>query len=416
MQSLSIFGLSGGHHATAQQLFAQTPFQVLRCVDLGSEQNLQAALADSAYTLLVYCPPGLALARVLEQDSGADSEQTLQYWSDQARTLLRHFMLNRERCTLVNELALICTPSKALAALASKAGETVATEEAAIDSELTSQPLFEALGISLAYADQHSANFYRDLEAVADVNGEVAVQQHQASLREGLQRIGAELTELQKAEPQNNTDPAADERDEKIQALQEENELLLLQLHQVQEELEHYFCEYQKLSKAAGDSPGGTPQATYASAGVVIETLFDLREEDIIGDNWYHAEHDGRWAGPGTESTLTLPAMGPGNYELIFDIVHALDSRIVKEMQILLNDTPLKLKHKFGILPFKRFPSQVKAQVDVNNTHQTDWQLRMRFPKTVSPAEKGSDDQRQLTIRLRAVRVRALTTPQKNLK
>ena len=413
MQSLSIIGHPGGAYATAQQLLAHSPFQALRCADLDHEQTLQAALADSDHTLLVYCPPGLALADALEHDSEADRDQTLQNWSDKARTLLRHFLLNRERCTLVNELALLYTPSQVLAALASKTGQSMASAPAAV-SEPTPQPLLEALGTSLAYADQQSAGLYRDLETVADVNGDVAVRQHLTSLRAAVLEITAKL-----AAPQNSTEAPANQTaaqpHESTQELQEENELLLLQLHQVQEELEHYFCEYQKLSETGNTASRGLPQTANASAGFPVETLFDLRNEAILGDNWYDAEHDGRWAGPGTESTLTLPALGQGRFELTFDIVHALDSRIVKNMQILLNDAPLKLKHQFGILPFKRFPCQVRAQIDTTGSaQQTPWQLRLRFPKTVSPAEKGSDDLRQLTIRLRAIRARALTTPHQN--
>ncbi len=406
MQSLSIIGHPGGSHSTAQQLFAQSGFQALHCTDLEQEQTLQAALLRGDHTLLVYSPPGLALARALEQGSDADCEQVLQDWSDKARTLLRHYMLNRGRCTLVNELALLHTPNKVLAAFSKKTGRALTTE-AAQDSEQAPQPLFEALGTSLAYNDQHSSSLYRDLETVADVSGEVAMSQHQASLQEALQEMATETAEPQNPESLNSESQTA----EQVQELKEENELLLLQLHQVQEELEHYFCEYQKLSGTANTASRNLTQTTNGSADFPVETLFDLRNEQIIGNNWYDAEHDGRWAGPDTESTLTLPAVGQGHFELTFDIVHALDARIVKDMQVRLNGEPLRLKHKFGILPFKRFPCQVRARIDTSSAEQNSWKLEFRFPKTVSPAEKGSDDKRQLAIRLRAIRVRALTTP-----
>jgi len=44
---------------------------------------------------------------------------------------------------------------------------------------------------------------------------------------------------------------------ERLKEAEEENELLLLQLHQVQEELEHYFLEYKRLQ---GDEVGSPPQ------------------------------------------------------------------------------------------------------------------------------------------------------------
>jgi hypothetical protein len=448
MQSLSIIGHPGGRYTIAQQLLAQSPFQTLRCVDLDHEQTLQAALTDSGHTLLVYCPPGIILARAIEQKHNADSEQTLQNWCDKARILLRHYMLNRERCTLINELALLHTPNTVLAALASKTGQAMATE-AAQGTEQVLQPVIEALGTSLAYADSTSSSLYRDLETVADISGKDSVPQYQANLRKAFQHITAEHNKLQSAadhaqtlQKENDrlllqleqaqeelthyscehqklseatnitTSTPKPEPHERTQELQEENELLLLQLHQVQEELEHYFYEYQKLSATGNALTISQQQTANAPAGFPLETLFDLQSDYIVGDNWYDAEHDGRWAGPGTDSTLTLPAVGQGRFELTFDIVHALDSRIVKDMQVLFNGEPLTLSHKFGKLPLKRFPCRVRTEIDTTDTpQQTPWQLRLRFPKTASPAPKGSDDKRQLTIRLRAIRVQALSTP-----
>ncbi len=445
MQSLSIIGHPGGGHKVAQQLLAQGPFQTLQCVNLDREQVLQGTLAGSDHTLLVYCPPGLALARALEQDSEADCDQALQNWSDNARTLLRHFMLNRQQCTLVNELTLLHAPSKVLAVLATKTGQSIATDTPQ-NNQQTVQPLFEALGTSLAYTDQRSNGLYHDLEAVADVSGEAVIQQQQINLKSVLQQENSatlqELREEKKRllQQQHQTQEALEqslseknklseeisklsqnkrvtnsaELAEKTKELQEENELLLLQLHQVQEELEHYFCEYQKLTDPTSRHHGGGAQLSTPSVGLALETLFDLRDEQIIGNNWYDAEADGRWAGPGTTSTLNLPVPGEGPFELVFDIVHALDASIVKHMQIMLNGEPLTLRHKFGKLPIKRFPCQVKAQVpQSNNAQPSTWQVELRFPKTVSPADKGSDDHRQLAIRLKSIRARALVTPHK---
>ncbi|MDO6746287.1 hypothetical protein [Gilvimarinus sp. 1_MG-2023] len=456
MQSLSIIGHIGWHNAAAQQLLPDGLFQVKRCAELENEQVLQSSLQDSDHTLLIYCPPGLALAQALAQNSDAACDLTLQNWGDQARALLQHYMLNRDHCTLVSELALRQTPDKVLGSLASKTGLAVNTDVTQNNEQLP-QPILEALGTSLAYADQHSYSLYRDLETVADINSETAMRQHLSSLRLELQKIASEFTKLSSAAQQHKegiqkqqelqdenqlltvqlhqvqeelekyfsenqklseaakTPPQAAEpaegpprpNDPKLQGLQEENELLLLQLHQVQEELEHYFCEYQKLSEGGYTAPHRTPQLTDA----LQEALFDLRSESIIGDNWHEAEHDGRWAGPGTESTLTLPAVGKGRFKLQFDIVHALDVRIAKDMQVLLNEVPLTLTHTFGKLPLKPFPCRVSTEFDTRGIEPGPWQLRLRFAKTASPSEKGGDDTRQLTIRLKGIRVIALAAP-----
>ncbi|UTF59564.1 hypothetical protein [Gilvimarinus sp. DA14] len=431
MQPLSvIIGHPEGDHSSVQRLFAQAQIK-----ELDNEQSLSSAIANNGHTLILYTPPGLALARALEQDSEIACDQALQRWSDSTKAILRHFMLNREHCTLVNELALTYTPQKVLTALAGKTDYPINTTREP-EFELNAKPLTEALGSCLAYTDTNSSSLYRDLETVADVNGEQALQQHQASLRKALQRIATDYTQLSAtadkyresnkklqelqnehsklSEAANAQNKAAEPNAEKLQELEEENELLLLQLHQVQEELEHYFCEYQKLTDPTSRQAGTAAQFTAPSAGLALATLFDLREEQIIGNNWYDAENDGRWAGPGTTSTLNLPAAGQGPFELVFDIVHALDTSIVKQMQILLNGEPLNLKHKFGKLPIKRFPCQISAQIDsAQSSQQATWHLEFRFPKTQSPAEKGSDDHRQLAIRLKTILVRALVAPQK---
>lgn len=59
---------------------------------------------------------------------------------------------------------------------------------------------------------------------------------------------------------QNATQPAEAEVQARLKDLEEENELLLLQLHQVQEELENYFLKCQELEKGGGSAySGSTP-------------------------------------------------------------------------------------------------------------------------------------------------------------
>ena len=95
--------------------------------------------------------------------------------------------------------------------------------------------------------------------------------------------------------------------------LTQENELLMLQLHQVQEELEHYFLQWQELSDK------GVASAEETTAFInrfwckhqPSEVVIDFRDE-IEGDNWYDAEPDGRWAGPGKVSTVETACVAQG--------------------------------------------------------------------------------------------------------
>jgi hypothetical protein len=136
------------------------------------------------------------------------------------------------------------------------------------------------------------------------------------------------------------------------------------------------------------------------------EVALDMRGE-IDGTNWYWAEHDGRWAGPGTDGTLRLPAMGPGHYELILEVVDAMDPEILAGMKVTLCGGPISLARKG-----KSYPAVLTgvALIEDRETNGT-WDVAFRFPNLVSPAQHGSTDTRQLAIRLRSVRLRALQYP-----
>jgi len=203
--------------------------------------------------------------------------------------------------------------------------------------------------------------------------------------------------------------------------LTKENELLLLQLHQVQEELEHYFLKYQEVTKSddpAGEKPSPESDENAAAATGAKEATVDLRQF-IDGDNWYYAEHDGRWAGPGTKSTIRLPAMNKGRYELILDIVDAIAPDILRDMKVNLNGKPLKFKGgngQFGpwasvVRLFNKklkYPVLLTGAVSIGKVEAgKDLQLEVIFPKTISPSSRGSDDMRDLAIRLRQVKLRA---------
>lgn len=90
---------------------------------------------------------------------------------------------------------------------------------------------------------------------------------------------------------QNATQPAESELQTRLKDLEEENELLLLQLHQVQEELENYFLKCQELEKggtgaySGPTSVGGwvddelpTLQAEVSRLTVLVETQARLRD------------------------------------------------------------------------------------------------------------------------------------------
>jgi hypothetical protein len=186
---------------------------------------------------------------------------------------------------------------------------------------------------------------------------------------------------------------------EQNDSLTRENGILVLQLHQLQEEVERYYIENRQLQSRVDLGP---PPQLPGSGLLPAEVLYDLRGE-IDGENWYYAEHDGRWAGPETCSTLRVPAMAPGSYRLELCVVDAMEPEIVSGMTLTLNGRPVAIRVDSG----SRYAKLVKAQIAVgDNDREPVWEFAFRFPKLVSPAEHGSDDERHLAIRLASLCVR----------
>ncbi len=184
------------------------------------------------------------------------------------------------------------------------------------------------------------------------------------------------------------------------QEQQQENELLLLQLHQVQEELERYFLENQRLKDAAVPVPA-VPIPVAARDNPLVEVLYDLRKE-IDGDNWYYPEHDGRWAGPEDHSLLRVPALAPGRYRLQLCVVDAMDPEIVSGMTVTFNGAPIAL----NIPADKAYPKLIDAEFSVDENHPVPrWEFALQFPRLVSPADISGEDRRKLAVRLASLRL-----------
>lgn len=196
--------------------------------------------------------------------------------------------------------------------------------------------------------------------------------------------------------------------------LTEENNLLLLQLHQVQEELENYYLKYQALS--TGDAPQ-KPTSDSFIAGFwkkyqPDQITIDLRT-DFLGDNWYDPEQNGAWAGPELKSTLKIPALSKGEYAMTFVVADAMDINIISTMAISLNGVPLTLN-----INQLDYPVNVTANVHTDVLpHDSTWLFELTFAENVSPAncDPNNHDHRFLAIKLQQLilssKVAALAGP-----
>lgn len=169
------------------------------------------------------------------------------------------------------------------------------------------------------------------------------------------------------------------------EALKVENEILLLQL-----------VELQVQAPPVGSPAIGVLQAEQAPAPSHL--TLDMRGE-IDADNWYFAEHDGRWAGPSTSSVVRLPALADGRYELRVDVVDAMNKKILAGTRVALNGKPLVIRQQG-----RGIRGELVAQYATDSDNRRPvWELRFDFPHVISPADSGSSDMRSLAIRVRTL-------------
>jgi hypothetical protein len=157
------------------------------------------------------------------------------------------------------------------------------------------------------------ANKWRELKAVveekekclADFQREekklrTTVEEKEKCLVESqgeVTRLRNELMSLQERETLEKTKYGEQLRLE----LKKENEILLLQLQQVQEELEHYLLLYHESNETEEESNAVSPKGSICIG----------MDQEIEGDNWYSEERRDagslRWTGPGERATIDAP-------------------------------------------------------------------------------------------------------------
>jgi hypothetical protein len=123
----------------------------------------------------------------------------------------------------------------------------------------------------------------------------------------------------------------------------------------------------------------------------------DMRR-GIAGTDWHDAEADGRWTGPGPRSTVTLPALRPGRYRMQITFVGAMSAQIAAGIELAIDGE--RLATTFDRVKHPRVGS---AEFEVRGSEAATSELVLSVPRTVSPAERGSPDQRRLGVRVAAI-------------
>lgn len=132
-----------------------------------------------------------------------------------------------------------------------------------------------------------------------------------------------------------------------------------------------------------------------------IPDILDLDMRcDLTGSGWHEAEEDGRWAGSESHASLSLPALGTGEYLMELFVIAESDAGIIDSMQTHFNRYSVLLA-RIG----EGFPCKLTAIVKVLETYKLPfWTIKFELQRTVSPSEHGSEDYRKLAIKLERVR------------
>lgn len=404
--------------------------------------------------VLIYSSPEQALARLLDKNGPlADDlvDAAVTNWTSYNKELLRFFSQNVDRCIMVNTEKLVDSPVSFLTKCSSRFSAELA---------LTKEPLAEMItpsAVALWSASQLVGKIpeiqalFQDMESAADLPyrqnvsrshmRDQALKEYRAlqdqvrELEEKLQASNQQIFDLEALQKASNATNAVIQRslDAERQTTatlrvsvgksEEENQLLLAQLHSVQDELERYFVKCRDPMATAGESVSAQSYDDAHAARSL--NVIDMRES-IDGKNWHDAEHDGRWGGPGVSSILRLPRLSPACYELEIEAVDAIAPDILNGMHVSVDGAPIAVEMKSlnsptGPLSFLKraylthyrrvhlFPVLISGQIRIEpDDKRRRLQLEMHFPRTLSPASRGGVDVRDLTIRVKQVRLTRL--------
>lgn len=411
--------------------------------------------------LLVYTSPQAYLAEYFinnnHEANEAAASKALAIWKNYNTELLKFYLENKERSLLLNLEAALGQMANVLSKLDEKFGCQLKLDSTLFLSAENNLDCEQQLLYGHMNENLEIYNFYEELESCSDfpmyenessseklyhsLNSIRKQKQKQKQTTENLETLKTKNLNLE-LEIQQKTNELKCQLDEKKSVeeklismkskpvsdgsqeqktehkkLEKENELLLLQLHQVQEELETYFHKYQELASKPYQAEENKLSASHSEKKA---TTIDMRHF-IEGQNWYHAEHDGRWAGPDHVSSLKLPNLPSGKYELEMSIVAAMSPKIIRQMKLLWNGSELPKKvtqpwtslkavlRRYYLLLFQNReggPLILKSKLEIGPDTNIDSQfLGIQLPCTISPSSRGQQDTRDLGIKLCEVKV-----------
>lgn len=122
---------------------------------------------------------------------------------------------------------------------------------------------------------------------------------------------------------------------------------------------------------------------------------------EVLGHGWHEIESRGenrfwRWSGPGKQSTLVLPCLGPGSYQIEWNF-EVLDRAVVDPLSISINS---KQVDELKINWRNRNTGTVIVKATIPENYRTGYVfLAFEIAAVLRPSEMGSsNDQRPLGL------------------
>ncbi len=231
--------------------------------DCAGASTLDGPAVDSSALVIAFVDsPARTLAHWVASGTTGPASVVLDDWRESARHLLQLVHRESSRYLLIDTAEAAAAPDALVRTLARRISPLPDTQ-LTFDGMAQPDSLCIALAQYLSSADTALADLFCELHAASTPLGEDtgSASAEDSAAEESVQRYRALLAAA------NGPDLERPSNIAELEALREENELLLLQLHRVQEQLEHYYVQ-QKALEDASDRFGWRGISPFAQSAI----------------------------------------------------------------------------------------------------------------------------------------------------
>lgn len=261
-----------------QQALEASGILVVAALDRGAAGAYGGPSTESAAQIIAFVDsPARALAQWVASGTTGTASAVLDDWRESARHLLQLVHRESDRCLLIDTAEAAAAPD-ALARAVARRYSSLLDTQFTVDGMAKPDALCIALAQHLCSADAQCTDSFDELHAASTVLGDnirlpaaeltapdSPIHRYRALLasEDENERLTAQIA-AQRAESEALSRSSVSAE---IEASREENELLLLQLHRVQEQLEHYYLQ-QKALEDASDRFGWRGVSLFAQSAI----------------------------------------------------------------------------------------------------------------------------------------------------